>query len=77
MRRRLLAYVYRIVYKQKLVSMGCMGMDPWPAGIHGYTARARLRALPIPPARPPGARPACRTPRPPAGIVLIGDITPV
>ena len=48
MRRRLLAYVYRIVYKQKLVSMGC-------------TARAHLRAPPIPPARPPAA-PAARGP---------------
>jgi hypothetical protein len=51
MRQRLLAKVY----KQKLGSMGCMGMGAWPAGIHGYTARAHLRAPPIPPARPPAA----------------------
>ena len=76
MRRRLLAYVYKIVYKQKLVSTGCMGMasgDPWagsptrpahPAqpGPHALCAQG-LHRMPHPQAR--------------AGIVLIGDITSV
>ena len=67
MRRRLLAYVYKIVYKQKLVSTGCMGMasgDPW-AGIHGLRgSMGGLTYAPRPsrPARP--TRPVCTGPAP-------------
>jgi hypothetical protein len=53
------------------------GGDPWLHSTGSPTRPAHPASqAPRGPMRP-GARPACRTPRPPAGIVLIGDITPV